>query len=190
MIPGRLVVVGGHSRHVGKTSVVSEILRCLQPSEWAAVKISSHSHGTAAGLIEEEGDAASASQAARYLRAGARRAFLMRATNEQFPAAAEPILRMVASGRSIIVESNRLVAHCRPDLVIFVVAPGIADWKPSSAICLRSADAVVMAGEGDLPLEAVELGGHGAKTLPLFRLERNHEDRSALAAWLRCKLEG
>jgi hypothetical protein len=45
------------------------------------------------------------------------------------------------------VESNRLVAYLRPDLLLFVCHPEIADWKASSDACLASCDAVVLRSE-------------------------------------------
>jgi Molybdopterin-guanine dinucleotide biosynthesis protein len=43
-----IVVVGGQSRKVGKTTVVCEILRATPERGWIAIKISPHAHG--AGL--------------------------------------------------------------------------------------------------------------------------------------------
>ena len=40
-----LVVVGGHSRNIGKTSVVAGLIRKLRSSEWTAVKITQYGHG-------------------------------------------------------------------------------------------------------------------------------------------------
>jgi hypothetical protein len=48
-----------------------------------------------------------------------------------------------AAGAHVIVESNRLVPYVRPDLLLFVVDPRIADWKRSSDACVRSPNAVI-----------------------------------------------
>jgi len=40
-----LVVVGGHSRNVGKTSVVAGLIAALQELDWTAVKITQYGHG-------------------------------------------------------------------------------------------------------------------------------------------------
>lgn len=185
---GRLIVVGGHSRHVGKTASVAAILRCLAPSAWTAVKISAHKHGAGAASVEER-DGNSGSQTARYLQAGASRAFLLRAPDEKVRDAAERIAWMRGAGQSVIAESNRLVEHCRPDLTLFVVAPSIRDWKPSSAACLRRAGALLILGEADLPPEAVAVGGERVRTLPLFRLQPGGEPPRQLRAWLRRRLD-
>ena len=39
------VVVGGHSRNVGKTSVTAGIIRALPDFHWTAVKITQYGHG-------------------------------------------------------------------------------------------------------------------------------------------------
>ena len=40
-----LVVVGGHSRNIGKTSVVAGLIRRLRDRKWTAVKITQYGHG-------------------------------------------------------------------------------------------------------------------------------------------------
>ena len=40
-----LIVIGGHSRSVGKTSVVAGITSALREFEWTAVKITQYGHG-------------------------------------------------------------------------------------------------------------------------------------------------
>lgn len=161
---GRLIIVGGHSRHVGKTSLVVALLRTLHAPEWTAVKISSHRHGMASEWVEEN------PAESRYLQAGAGRAFLVCAPDATFERAVQPIRRMLAEGRNVIVESNRFAAYCAADLTLFVIAPSIADWKPSSMHPLRTADAIVLSGEGELPPGAEALAGERIRGLPLFRL--------------------
>jgi len=40
-----LVVVGGHSRNIGKTSVAAGLIRHLRDRRWTALKITQHGHG-------------------------------------------------------------------------------------------------------------------------------------------------
>ena len=40
-----LVVVGGHSRNIGKTSVVAGLIAALPEFGWTAVKITQYGHG-------------------------------------------------------------------------------------------------------------------------------------------------
>ena len=142
-----LIVVGGHSRGVGKTSVIEHILRTRPRRErWAAVKVSSHRHAThaeGAPLLEEATCATPLTQSGRYLEAGASRAFLCRAPDARLAGAAAFIRGLLAQGMSVIVESNRIVRLVHADVLLFVVSPSVADWKPSSGPCLTRADALV-----------------------------------------------
>jgi hypothetical protein len=156
---GRLMVVGGHSRGVGKTSLIAALLPRLPSGKWVAVKISSHRHGSGpAGFsVSEERDAADDTPQARWLAAGASRTFLLRARDETMCEAAAWVRTMLDRGYDLIVESNRIVRFLRPDMVLFVVAPTIADWKASSADCLRLTDLLVVNGAGAVPGNIDEL---------------------------------
>ena len=39
-----IIVVGGHARNVGKTSVVAGLISAFPQYSWTAIKISSHQH--------------------------------------------------------------------------------------------------------------------------------------------------
>ena len=43
-----VVVVGGHTRNIGKTSVVCGIVRSLPGWNWTAIKITQYGHGVCA----------------------------------------------------------------------------------------------------------------------------------------------
>ena len=157
---GRLMVVGGHSRGVGKTSLIAALLPRLPVGDWIAVKISSHRHGggPAGFSVSEEPEAAGDTPQALWLAAGANRAFLLRARDESMSDAAAWVRTMLDRGYDLIVESNRIVRYLRPDMVLFVVAPDIADWKDSSADCLRLADIVVVNRRRELLSQGEILG--------------------------------
>ena len=40
-----IVVIGGHSRSVGKTSVVAGLISALPELNWTAVKVTQYGHG-------------------------------------------------------------------------------------------------------------------------------------------------
>jgi chloramphenicol 3-O-phosphotransferase len=141
---GTLVVVGGHSRGVGKTSLVEQLLRTTR-EPWVAIKISGHRHaakGARVPFVKEARRRSPRTQTGRYLAAGAARAFLVRAPDAALARAAAFIESLRESGANVIVESNRIVRHVTPDAVLFVVDPHVSDWKPTSALCLKVADAV------------------------------------------------
>ena len=84
-----LVVVGGHSRNIGKTSVVAGIIRKLRNRHWTAIKITQYGHGVCSRDNEACGCEAepehpfalseefepSATDSGRFLAAGAARSF-------------------------------------------------------------------------------------------------------------------
>lgn len=144
---GALIVVGGHSRGVGKTTTIEEILRQQAGGRWAAVKVSAHRHcepHETRPLIEQDLVPDSRTQTGRYLIAGAARAFLCRTPAAQLAATAGFIRQLRAEGLNVVVESNRVVDFVDADLVLFVVAPRIADWKWSSGVALPRTHAFVI----------------------------------------------
>ena len=170
---GRLVVVGGHSRGVGKTALVEHILRAGPASHWVAVKISAHRHTPGGGrgaLVERDERGAPGTQTGRYLAAGAREAWLCHAADIAMADAARFIARRLANGDDVIVESNRIVESFTPATTLFVLSPPFDDWKPSSVHAVRVADAFVLGpvargGAAHWPLDADRLDGR-----PVFDL--------------------
>ncbi len=142
---GRVFVVGGHSRGVGKTALVVDLVRSLgsHGRRVATVKVSAHRHG-AAVVVEEDTTPSLFTSTGRCLAAGASRAFLCRCPDEHLAAACALVHDLRATGADVVVESNRMGARLDPDLTFFVVSAGTTDWKPSSAACLARADAIVL----------------------------------------------
>src|SRR5437762_14330696 len=112
-----VVVVGGHSRSVGKTSVVAGLIAGLRERQWTPVKITQFGHGVcsvngeACGCavdehtvaISEENDRSGDTDTSRSLVAGASRALWVR-TKQGFLAEAMPALRRrLAAARNVIV---------------------------------------------------------------------------------------
>ncbi|MBM3808520.1 MAG: hypothetical protein FJW22_10035 [Acidimicrobiia bacterium] len=177
-----MIVVGGHSRSVGKTTTIEEILGDRTDERWAAVKVSSHRHALPdvdRPLIEPDRLADPRTQTGRYLLAGAERAFLCRTPAAQLTATAAFIRELQDDGCNVIVESNRIIDFLRPDLVLFTVAPRIEDWKASSGVALARTDAFVVRTDDEAEArEAVRAlaakgrtafaPGHGDETLRML----------------------
>src|SRR5215467_4679195 len=101
-----IVVIGGHSRSVGKTSVVAGLISALSEFAWTAVKITQYGHGICSAngeacdcanddhswAISEERDRSGKSDTSRFLVAGAVRALWVR-TEQGRLAEAMPTLR-------------------------------------------------------------------------------------------------
>lgn len=111
-----IVVVGGSSRKVGKTTVVCEIIAATPEARWTAIKVSPDDH--------EPGPTG---DTCRYLAAGAVNARLMKEVPE-------------LTG-NVILESNRILDVLTPDLFVFVAGDG--EWKPNVDKYAKRADFVV-----------------------------------------------
>ena len=157
-----VVVIGGHSRNIGKTSVVAGVIAGLPERRWTAFKVTQYGHGfcTADGApcdcqtddhtmaISEERGSDSGTDSARYLAAGAARSLWVR-TRVGMLADAMPRIRKElaatdASGGHAIVESNSILQFLQPDLYLSVLDAGTADFKESARRYLDRADAVLI----------------------------------------------
>lgn len=165
--PASLLVVGGQSRSVGKTSLVVELIRAFPQVAWLAMKITQYGHGmctrndAACGCaprehtlaLAEESDLTGRSDTSRFLAAGARRSLWLR-TKQGHLAEAMPLVRgelnslkAPATGDSAsfaIVESNSLLGFLRPLLYLVVLDPAVEDFKSSASRYLDRADAFVL----------------------------------------------
>jgi hypothetical protein len=153
-----IVVIGGHSRSVGKTSVVAGLIAALPEFAWTAVKITQYGHGVCsangapcdcstpdhAWAISEERDRKGESDTSRFLLAGAARSLWVR-TEQGRLAEAMPALRSkIEHAGNVIIESNSVLKFIRPDLYLTVLDPAKADFKTSAREFLDRADAVIL----------------------------------------------
>lgn len=156
----RTVVVGGHSRNIGKTSVVAAIIAALPEFPWTAVKIAQHGHGICSAsnepcdcaidlpdcpyAIDEEKNRDSGTDTARFLHSGARRSLWVR-TPQGALATAMPALHQAIAGEThVIIESNSVMEFLQPDLYLFVLNPAVEDFKDSARRFFPRADASIV----------------------------------------------
>ena len=153
-----IVIVGGHTRDIGKTSVVAGLIAALPAYNWTAFKITQFGHGRCSlngepcdcephdrcWSITEERDTSGESDSSRFLVASARRAFWVRTEQGRLHEAMPAIQRKIADAENVIVESNSILQFIQPDLYLTVLDPAIEDFKASAARYLPRADAVVL----------------------------------------------
>jgi hypothetical protein len=153
-----IVVVGGHSRSVGKTSVVAGLIAALREFEWTAVKITQYGHGVCSAngapcdcatadhswAISEEKDRGGESDTSRFLLAGAARALWVRTEQGRLAEAMPALRQRIERSRNVILESNSVLKFMRPDLYLTVLDPGTVDFKNSAREFLDRADAVIL----------------------------------------------
>ncbi|HEY6292603.1 MAG TPA: hypothetical protein VI455_13725 [Terriglobia bacterium] len=156
----KVIVIGGHTRNIGKTSVMSTLVREFAPLGWTAVKITQYGHGICSRdgracdcapsehpfALTEEPDAAGRSDTCRYLAAGARRSFWLRARQGQLASALPLLWRKLQGAEWVVIESNSILEFIKPLLYLAVVDGSRADFKPSAARALAKADALVTLG--------------------------------------------
>ena len=167
-----LVVIGGHSRSVGKTSVVAGLIAALPEFEWTAVKITQYGHGVCSAngepcdcatadhswAISEERDRSGESDTSRFLVAGALRVLWARTEQGRLAEAMPALRKRLEGARNIIIESNSVLKFLRPDLYLTVLDPSTADFKNSAREFLDRASAVILHESSDLPAwQAVSL---------------------------------
>jgi len=155
-----LVVVGGHSRNIGKTSLVVGLIRNLRDLRWTAVKITQYGHGVCSNegaecgceaepehpfaLTEEY--AAGDADSERFLGAGAERSFWLRTRAGELASATGVIEKLLVQNRNVIMESNSVLDLVQPDVFLMVLDFASRDFKLSSQRMLHRADAIVVVG--------------------------------------------
>ncbi len=159
-----LVVVGGHSRNIGKTSVVAGLIRRMRDRKWTALKITQYGNAVCARHSEEstcgcepgngeefalsEEYEANDTDSGRFLGAGAERSFWLRVPAGELPRAAGMVKKILAQGDNVIVESNSVVELVQPDVFLMLLDFSCEDFKPSSLRFMDRADGFVVIDRG------------------------------------------
>ncbi len=179
-----LIVIGGHSRSVGKTSVVAGLIAALPECRWTAIKITQHGHGVCSRdgqpchcatddhtwAISEERDPCGCTDTSRFLAAGAQRAWWVRSQQGRLAEAMPAIRRRLAECEHAILESNSVLKFLRPDLYLTVLDPSTPDFKKSAREFLDRADAIILHESGTLLPAWQDLSLKPVAGKPLFRI--------------------
>ena len=182
----QMIVVGGHTRSIGKTQLVCDLITAFPSGNWIAGKITQYGHGVCAQNGENCDCApddhvcaisweksANETDSGRFLAAGARRSFWLR-TKQGFLAEGMPLLRKAlreaaetdpnALGR-VILESNTLLQFLKPSLYLIVLDPSKADFKESARLQMDRASAFVLRQPLHAANSAVAWAGFPAQLL-------------------------
>src|ERR1700687_3497683 len=174
----QVIVVGGHTRSIGKTQLVCDLIAAFPDEHWTAGKITQYGHGVCAqngencdcapdehvcAISWEKG--ANETDSGRFLAAGAQRSFWLR-TKQGFLAEGMPLLRAAlreafatrgADPGNLILESNTLLQFMKPSLYLMVLDPAKTDFKDSARLQMDRASAFVLR---DTLREGTEGGGN------------------------------
>ena len=161
----KLVVIGGHSRNIGKTSLAAGLISSLRRQDWTAFKITQFGHNVCSSdghacdcapsdpdhpyAITREEDRGGGTDTSRFLRAGAHEAYWVRTRIGELGEVI-PALRKLMAGRShVLIESNSILEHVTPDLYLPMLDFAVSDFKTSSRRFLDRADALVVRSRPD-----------------------------------------
>src|ERR1700744_5078069 len=153
-----IIVIGGHTRNIGKTSVVAGLIAALPQHNWTAIKITQFGHNACSAngepcdcqtadhtlAISEERDPTTGTDTSRFLAAGARQVFWVRTRQGELAEAMPRLRKLLAESENTILESNSVLRFLQPDLSLSVLDPSIADFKPSALRYLDRTDALVL----------------------------------------------
>jgi hypothetical protein len=161
----RVIVIGGHTRSIGKTQLVCDVIACFPEANWIAGKITQYGHGFCVKkgkhcdcapdehicAISWENGSSPRSDSGRFLAAGAKKSFWLR-TKQGYLAEGIPLLRaalqqcereMEFGPANLILESNTFLDFVTPSLYLMVLDPAKADFKTSARQLLDRASAFV-----------------------------------------------
>ncbi len=184
----KLVVVGGHSRNIGKTAVAAAIIAGTRELGWTALKLTQYGHhlcsehGRACDCAPENPDHPFAisreesregrTDTSRFLAAGAAEAYWVR-TPVGGLGEAMPAIRGLMEGKAyVIAESNSLLRFLRPDAYLVVLDAEIADFKASALESLDRADAFVLVDSGSRCGSWAGVAPSLLDRRPVFRVSR------------------
>ena len=155
-----LVVVGGQSRNIGKTSVAAGLIAATRELGWTALKITQFGHGMCSSTGEEchcavedpahpyaitrETGEKPGTDTARFLHAGAAEAYWVRARIGALDEAVPDLRKLIADRPFVLMESNSILEFFQPDLYLSVLRFDVDDFKPSSRYYLERANATVV----------------------------------------------
>jgi len=152
----RLIVVGGHTRSIGKTQLVCDVIRAFPGAEWIAGKVTQYGHGVCAQngencdcaptehvcALDWETRSDTGTDSARFLEAGAKRSFWLR-TKQGYLAEGLPLLRealeevasdgwrVASEGRAVRAEAASTEGG-RPERALIVESNSLMQFvKPS-----------------------------------------------------------
>jgi molybdopterin-guanine dinucleotide biosynthesis protein len=197
-----IVVIGGHSRNIGKTSVVCALISALPARRWTAIKITQFGHGVCSAngepcdcetadhtiAISEERDATRGTDSSRYLAAGAVRSLWVRTRQGQLAEAMTRIRAEIARAEDVILESNSILRFLKPDVFASVLDPQVTDFKPSALRYLDRADAILVPARADFEPAWPGVSSRMIAPIPRYRIGPPNYDSEEFADFVAQKL--
>ncbi len=199
----KAVVIGGHSRNIGKTSLMAGLIRHFDRLEWTAVKITQYGHGICSldanpcecapeehpFVLTEETNPRGRGDTCRFLAAGARRSLWLRVRQGQLEEAF-PLLEQALNGNEwVMIESNSILGLLNPSLYLVVLDSQCRDFKPSAREFLSRADALVIVGPRFARSAWPALDRRSLEEKPKYFLRKGEYFSPSLARFVRKRLQ-
>ena len=200
-----VLVVGGHSRDIGKTSVACAIIEANRHLGWTALKITQFGHhvcttngGECDCAVEDpehpfaitrQTDSAGGSDTARMLAAGAADAYWVRARIGNLEPALPALRALIAQREYVLIESNSILQFLKPDLYLSVLRYDVEDFKVSSRAYLDHADAFVVTASAESRSRWKGIDPEILRSRPLFAVRPPSYVSSELLAFVADQLE-
>jgi hypothetical protein len=178
-----IVVIGGHTRNIGKTSVMTGLIADTKRLGWTAVKITQFGHGICSRdgqsckcaptehpfVLTEEYEREKQNDTSRFLAAGARRSLWLRVRQGQLGLAYPLLMNHLGQDHWVMIESNGILGHLKPALYLMVIDGSQLDFKASARQFLDQADAfvTVRAQPDRRRWNGLDLGGSGKAIFPV-----------------------
>ena len=199
-----VLVIGGHTRSVGKTSVVAGLISALREMHWTALKITQYGHGVCSAngeacdcatadhswAVTEERDRSGESDTSRFLVAGAEHSWWVRTQQGRLAEAMPRVREILGSAQNVIVESNSVLRFVKPDLYLTVLDPATEDFKSSAQEFLDRADAELLHGDPSAAVPAwKKVSLKPVASQPTFRIAAGNYVTPEIAefVWARLK---
>ena len=201
----KLVVVGGHSRNIGKTAVAAAVIAATRELGWTALKLTQYGHKICSNdgatcecavedpihpfAITREESFDGRTDTSRFLVAGAKESYWVRTPQGRLAEALPEIRRLIADRPYVIMESNSVLRFLQPDLYLAVLDWNTADFKSSARHSLDRADVFILLEPRrahpawkNVPLSLIE-------RRPVYRVRPPNYFPPELLPLLRSKLE-
>ena len=198
-----IVVIGGHSRNVGKTSVVAGLIAALPQFSWRAIKITQFGHGVCsvtsepcdcalnetehAWSVDEEHSSAGDTDTSRLKAAGAKHVYWVRTKQGQLALVMPRLRDIIGEARHVIIESNSVMKFVRPDLYLPVLDFATEDFKDSAREFLDRADAIIL-HESDADPRWANISLRLIADKPVFRIAPPQYVTAEIAEFVRRKI--
>jgi hypothetical protein len=197
-----IVVVGGNTRNIGKTSVVAGVIRAFPEMRWTAFKITQFGHGVCSAdgepcdcetdehtvAVTEERNRLSGTDSARYLEAGAVRSLWVRTRVGQLAEAMPRIRKELEVAENAVIESNSILRFLRPDVYLSVLSPATQDFKDSARLYLDRADAVLVAESEAARMEWKGISRRLLEGIPVLKMQPPEYVTPAVVDFLAARL--